>query len=77
MIFVISMINVLTRKQWNVKQIIIFLFNITIKIFPKTKSRQCWHYYQLCIPIKLQFSSSFAPTDVSNCQIRSQGVKFY
>ena len=42
--------------------------------FTITQSWQCWHYCQLCIPIYLQFSSLFAPTVVSKCEIRNQGV---
>ena len=35
-------------------------------------STQYWHFYQLCAPIYLQFSSLFGPTDASKCEIRNQ-----
>ena len=39
------------------------------EVFTKTRSWQCWHYCQLFLPILLQFSSLFAPTDTSKCDI--------
>ena len=35
---------------------------------------QSWQCCQLCIHIYRQFSSLFAPNDVSKCKIRNQGV---
>ena len=42
--------------------------------FTNAQSWQCWHYFLICISIHLQFSSLFAPTDVSKCEIRNQWV---
>ena len=39
-----------------------------------TQSWQYWHYCQLCVPVHLQFSSLFASTDISKCEIRVQGA---
>ena len=47
---------------------------ITVVFFTITQSWQWWHYCQLCIHIYLQFSSLFAPTVLSKCEIRNQGV---
>ena len=43
--------------------------------FTITQSWQCWNYCQLCIPTYLQFSSLFALTVFSKCEIRDQGVR--
>ena len=56
----------LSHQASEVKAVFEFFINI--------KRWQYWHYYQLCIPIYLQFSSLFAPIDVSKCEIRNQGV---
>ena len=44
------------------------------EFFRNTLRSQCWHYWQHCIPIYLQFSSLRAPTDVSKCEIKNQLV---
>ena len=43
----------------------------SIEFFTVTQSWRCW---QLCIPICLQFSSLFAPTDGNKWEIKNQGV---
>ena len=45
-----------------------------IEFFTITQSWQCWQCCQLYIPIFLQFSSVFIPTDVNKWEIRNQGV---
>ena len=45
-----------------------------IEVFTVTQNWQCWHYCQLCIPLCLQFSSLFAPTDINKLEIRNQGT---
>ena len=47
---------------------------IATEFFTVTQNWQCWHYCQLCIPICLQFSSLFAPTDINKLEIRNQGT---
>ena len=44
------------------------------KFFTNTQIWQRWHYWQICIPIHLQFSSLFASNDVSKREIGNQGV---
>ena len=49
---------------------------LSLEFFTNTLSWQCWHYCQICVPTYLQFSPLYAPTDVSKCEIRNQGVTF-
>ena len=44
------------------------------EFFTNIQSWQCWHYFQLCVPIYLQFSSLFIITVVSKYEIRNQWV---
>ena len=49
--------------------------NLTLfEFFTITQSWQCWHYWQLCNLIYLQFSALFALIYVSKCEIRNQGI---
>ena len=47
----------------------------TFGFFTNTQNWQCWHYCQLCIPTYFQFSSLFAPYDVSKCDTRYQWIQ--
>ena len=55
------------RHQWSKT-------GVSVEFFTNAQSWQCWHYFQLCIPIYLWFFSLFFPTDVRFLEIRSQGV---
>ena len=42
-----------------------------LEVFTNTQKWQCYHHYQLCIPLYLQFSSVFAPYNIfieTRCQ---------
>ena len=43
-------------------------------VFINTQKCQHWHYCQICIPTYLQFSSLYAPHDVSKFKVRYQWV---
>ena len=45
-----------------------------VEFFTIAQNWQCWYYCQLCIPICLQLSSLFAPTDINKLEIRNQGT---
>ena len=42
---------------------------LKVEFFTNTQDWQYWYYCQLYILIYLQFSSLFAPSDVSKCEI--------
>ena len=49
--------------------------DMSFEFFTITQSSQCWCHCKLCIHLYLQFSSLFAPTDVSKYNIRNQDVR--